>query len=275
MTFPVTGATGKAGREVVAHLVGAGHHVRALTCDPARANLPAAVEVVQGDVTSPETLIPALDGVVGVHVLTSVGDDYVTPQSGPELVELFERAGVRRATVLWSGQSGPVEAAFAAGSVPWTHLRPVDFMGNALTWAESIRTSGGVEEAFGDSRGSSVHESDIGAVAAAALTSDGHAGEAYALTGPEVLTPRQRLSIIGATLGCDLEFVELTEARARERWHAAGYSDELIEGLVRWHADPPEAAYAVTSVVEDVLRRKPLTFTEWASSNIGAFTSKR
>ena len=49
MTILVTGATGRIGRHVVEQLVGRGADVRALTRDPAKATLPAGVEVVQGD----------------------------------------------------------------------------------------------------------------------------------------------------------------------------------------------------------------------------------
>ena len=52
----VTGATGRVGRAVVAQLLGAGVPVRARTRRPAAARLPAAVEVVAGDLTVPESL---------------------------------------------------------------------------------------------------------------------------------------------------------------------------------------------------------------------------
>src|SRR3712207_8360499 len=50
------------------------------------------------------------------------------------------------------------------------------------------------------------------------LTQDGHAGRTYTLTGPEALSPRQRLAVIAETIGRPLRFVELSEAQARERW---------------------------------------------------------
>ncbi len=50
-----------------------------------------------------------------MHLLTTGGDDYATLTTGPELVALFAEAGVRRVALLWNGQVGPVEEAFAAG----------------------------------------------------------------------------------------------------------------------------------------------------------------
>lgn len=60
MTILVTGATGTIGSVLVGRLIDAGHRVRALTRDAQAANLPEQVEVVEGDLTRPESLEPAL-----------------------------------------------------------------------------------------------------------------------------------------------------------------------------------------------------------------------
>lgn len=60
----VTGGTGMVGNCIVQSLLARGHHVRALVRSPekGRALLPAACELVQGDVTAPGTLAPAVAG---------------------------------------------------------------------------------------------------------------------------------------------------------------------------------------------------------------------
>ncbi|MFI5485774.1 MULTISPECIES: NmrA family NAD(P)-binding protein [Micromonospora] len=272
MTYLVTGATGRAGRHVVSELLARGVPVRALTRDPARATgLPAGVEVVAGDLTDPATLPAAFEGVVGVHLLTAAGDDYATLRTGPEIVALAERAGVRRLAVLWNGKAGPVEEAVRAGRLEWTMLQPVDFMSNTLHWAESIRAAGEVREPFADVRSAVVDEADVGAVAAEVLTGDGHAGQAYTLTGPQALTPRQRLATVAAATGRELRFVELTEEQARARWRQAGYDEELIDLLASWQGDPPPVAYTVTDTVQRLLGRPPRTFADWARAHADAF----
>ena len=89
MTILVTGATGAVGREVVAQLVEAGHPVRALTRDPAKASLPPQVEAVAGDLTRPETLDAAFDGVTAVHLITF----YAAPLARSAIHILFSTAG--------------------------------------------------------------------------------------------------------------------------------------------------------------------------------------
>nr|MDP9276754.1 SDR family NAD(P)-dependent oxidoreductase [Actinomycetota bacterium] len=68
MRFLVTGATGKVGNAVARRLVERGEEVVALVRDPAAAHkaLPAEVKLVPGDVTEPQTIQPAVEGVDGV-----------------------------------------------------------------------------------------------------------------------------------------------------------------------------------------------------------------
>jgi hypothetical protein len=65
----VTGSTGRVGRMVVDQLLDAGVSVRALTRQPATAAFPAAVEVVRGDFTVPDSLEQGLRGVSTVFLV--------------------------------------------------------------------------------------------------------------------------------------------------------------------------------------------------------------
>ncbi|WP_318183297.1 SDR family oxidoreductase [Metabacillus idriensis] len=81
MTILVAGATGTVGRHVVDQLIRKGEKVRALTRNPLQANLPAGVEVVAGDLSEPSTLVSALVGVSGKHLITT-GAEYTPLQTG-------------------------------------------------------------------------------------------------------------------------------------------------------------------------------------------------
>lgn len=79
LTVAITGATGFAGQHMVAALLERGHLVRALVRDPARAALPAAVEVVPGSLADTASLARLLAGAdAAVHLaaaLTALGSD--------------------------------------------------------------------------------------------------------------------------------------------------------------------------------------------------------
>ena len=67
MSVLVVGATGSIGRLVVEEAIRQGHAVRALARNPGQASqLRPEAQVVIGDVTRPETLFDAVDGVDAV-----------------------------------------------------------------------------------------------------------------------------------------------------------------------------------------------------------------
>jgi uncharacterized protein YbjT (DUF2867 family) len=90
MTVLVVGATGSIGSLVVEEVIREGHAVRALVRNPGKAQqLPPEAQVVIGDVTRPETLSGAVDGVDGI-VLTLGSDG-----AGKVGAEAVDYGGVR------------------------------------------------------------------------------------------------------------------------------------------------------------------------------------
>lgn len=269
----VTGATGTVGRQLVHQLLQAGHHVRALTRNPAKANFPAGMEVVAGDLTQPATLAPALEGVTGLHLINFDAATGELLETGAEILALAQKAGVQRVTVLQGGYEGSVEEAIKASALSWTFIGPNEFMSNMLEWAESICSEGTVSAPFANRRSSIVHEADIAAVAAVALVEEGHAGKSYSITGPEVLTPPQMLGIIGKTIGRDLRFKELSQEEAVEQWKQAGFTDEVIQFFLWAHGNTPEIGYTVLPTVEQITGRPARTFAQWASEHAEDFSA--
>jgi uncharacterized protein YbjT (DUF2867 family) len=104
MTVLVTGGTGFIGPHVIHALRARGLPVRALVRNPARAGRLSAwgVELVQGDVTDPESLRRATAGVDSVihlvAIITGKPQDFerVMAQGTRDLVAASQEAGVRR-----------------------------------------------------------------------------------------------------------------------------------------------------------------------------------
>lgn len=272
MTILVAGATGNVGRPLVEQLLASGHQVRALTRNPAKADLPAGAEAVAGNLADTASLAQAFDGVTAAHLISFNGEDFSPLTNGAEIAGLARKAGVRRVTVLKGDvEKSPLEEAVEASGLEWTHLSPVEFMSNALEWAESITSEGVVREAFADAKSAMVHEADIASVAAVALTADGHAGQEYWLTGPEALTPPDKVRIIAEALGREVRYVELSQDEIVGQWREQGYSDEDIEFFIMMRTNPPEAGYTVLPTVEKVTGKPARTFAQWVRENAAAF----
>lgn len=278
----VTGATGSIGSELVRLLVSGGHRVRALARDPEKAKaLGAGVEIAQGDLTRPEGFPAALAGVEKLFAMFNAHD--VPERSGP-LFEAAKRAGVRHVVFLSSAtihiqpptQVGrwhlAGEEALKSTGLAFTMLRPGNFNTNALRWAGSIRAQGSVFVPFAESRSTPIDQRDIAAVAAGPLTSAGHEGKTYVLSGPEVLTPRQQVEQIGAAIGRPLKLVEVPEAAARAGMMKAGMPEALADAVLELMRAGAGAAHdGVTSTVSDVTGAPARTFAAWARDHARAF----
>lgn len=273
MSIFVTGATGTVGRQVVEHLLTAGADVRALTRRPGNPGLPAAVDVVGGDLENPESLAPAFDGVNRMYLLAT-GDTR-------QIVDLAKQAGVRRIVVLSSASAGfnnnpggefhrTAERAVEDSGLEWTHVRPGMFAGNLLDWADAIRTEGVVKAPYNAARQSPVHELDIAAVAATTLLSNGHHGRIYTLSGPETLTKTEQVAAISKAIGRDIRFEELTPEQWREH-----VKEQMPLFAVDWLLDlwaqtvhNPEP---VLPTIQEVLGRPARTVAEWAADHAEDF----
>lgn len=147
--------------------------------------------------------------------------------------------------------------------VEWTHVRPGMFAVNLLEWAGPIRAEGVVREPYPRAAQAPVHESDVAAVAVAALLEDGHAGKKYPLSGPESLTKIEQAQAIGVGLGRKVRFEEITPAQWRAAMGGAGMPEEVIDFLLDLWVAASTDPEPVLSTVEDVTGRPARTLTRW------------
>jgi len=277
----VTGATGTVGREVVAQLLAAGHGVRAMTRNPLKTKLDKRVEVVGGDFEVPDTLQKAVDGAERAFSLT------FGPRTGTHernLAAAAKKAGVSHIVKLSAlGGDGETrndirkwhddgEQAIRETGIELTVVRPSAFMSNALHWRETIRGQGKVFSNYGDGKLPSVHPRDIAAVVVRALTSDGHRGKEYPVTGPEALSIGEQVRILSLAIGKPIEYVAVSDEAARKGMEQAGLPAFLIDALLPFAGFIRSGKAAqVFKTVEEVTGRQPLRFDDWARENAAAF----
>jgi uncharacterized protein YbjT (DUF2867 family) len=100
---------------------------------------------------------------------------------------------------------------------------------------------------------------DIGEVGAAVLTSHGHAGRIYRLTGPAAITYGDAAAVLG------LEYVDVPPAAAREGLVAARMPDWLVRQLDGVFALIRRGALEeVTDAVRLLTGRDARSFSEFA-----------
>ncbi|ASS53993.1 SDR family oxidoreductase [Rhizobium leguminosarum] len=203
MTILVTGATGNVGRQVVEHLVKRGADVRALVRDPSKAEFPADVSVVQGDLLDVDSLRNAMSGVSTLFLLNAVVPDEFT--QALVALNLARSAGIERIVYLsvihadvyvnvphFAGKFG-VERMIEQMGFKATILRPAYFIQNDLTVKDVITGYGAYPMPIGPKGLAMIDVRDIAEIAALELLRREQAAEPLALerinlVGPQTLT---------------------------------------------------------------------------------------
>jgi uncharacterized protein YbjT (DUF2867 family) len=269
----VTAATAPVGRSIVEQLVAARHPVRALTRDPQKAGLPAGAEVVAGDLSDAESLAAAFQGVSAVFLLAAV------PGFAPTFLKAAKEAGVRRIVFQSSGAvvddadeppnpiaafHADIERQIRESGLEWTFLRLEVASADALQWAfdvpAQLKAGDVVRGPYAEAAGSPIHPADFAAVAIAALTQDEHAGKTYCVTGPQSLTHREQVRLLGEALGRPLRYEELDEAAARAAISPYAPADVLFATWKR-HIGMPAP---VTDTIQRLTGRPPRSAEAWA-----------
>lgn len=272
----VTGATGNVGGELVTQLAAAKHDVRALVRSREGLALPSNVDVAVGDLDRPASLAPALSGVRAVFLLGGYRDM-------PGVLAEVRKAGVEQVVLLSSRSivgGDPTNAivhmwltseeAVRSSGVAWTFVRPSGFASNALRWRPQLQAGSVVRAPFANAPIASIDPHDIAAVAAVTLTSKGHDGKAYSLSGPEAQLPARQLQILAKVLGRDLRFEAQPDDEARIQLGQstpAGFVDAFFRFFVKGEFDDA----IIVPTVKEITGHRPRTFEQWASAHAAAF----
>src|SRR5437899_8543173 len=281
-TILVTGATGTVGRDVVKLLSKKGATVRAGVRDQAKARprFDDVIALVPFDFENEGSFAGALNGVAKVFLLPPLLQNQVELTN--TFVDAAKRAGVRYIVKLSAigvdGQTqftvGKAHAAnekhIRESGLAFTFLRPNSFMQNFITYFQP--RDGTIYLPWGNGKASFVDTRDIAAVAAEALTSDGHEGKTYTLTGPAALGIAEVASILSETAGREINYVDVPESAARDGMLQAGLPRWQVEPLLELHATNKQNRWtAVTSDVEKVTGKPATTFAQFARDHVEKF----
>lgn len=273
----ITTPNGKVGSEVVRQLQARGEALRvgAHTPDKAREAFPGA-EVVHFDFEDEASVRAALQGVDRLY-LASPGDMAAAPVN--RVVDLAKEAGVQRVVRLSAmgvqyGDSPlrQVEQHIEASGLDWTFLRPSWFMQNYSTMSADSVKAGVVAEPAGDAATSFVDARDIAAVAVAALTGEGHTGQAYTITGPEALTRDEVARQLSQVTGHEVTYQNITPEQLKAGMTAAGASPayvglmDALYGFVR-----AGQTAQVTDDVQRVTGQPPRSFAQFAQDHASSW----
>ncbi len=272
----VIGALGNVGAEVVKHLLGTGNKVRAsdMSEEKIKARFGSSVEAVRFDFTDPTTYAATFQGVEKMFLLRPPHITNIKRDMYPS-IDAAKRAGVKH--VVFLSLIGienttyvphyKVETYLKEINLQTTFLRCSFFMQNlSTTHRKEIKERNEIFVPVGKAKTSFIDARDIGAVAAVALTQDGHANKNYDLTGSEALDYWQAAKILSDVLGRKIQYKNpnpvyfLIETMRRGTPFMFALVMTGLYTSTRFGMAEP-----ITNEVEKLTGRKPISFKEFAS----------
>jgi uncharacterized protein YbjT (DUF2867 family) len=243
------------------------------------------IEQVAGDMANPDSLASAFEGVEQFFSVTPFVEKLV--QLGINAVEAAKEAGVRhivRSSAMGASEDGitmwrwhrDVEKAIEASGISYTILQPNTFMQSYLANVESIKRDGAFYLPQGDGKVSVVDARDIAAVAVVALTQRGHEHKKYVITGGEALSNHDIASKFSTALGRNVRYVDVDEKQAEQSMVKAGLPAWMVKALLElFEVSKAGRVVEVSPAVEQILRRKPISFDQFLTKNASSFREDR
>jgi len=280
----VTGATGRVGYHLMEALADAHADVAAMVrVEASAADLPGTPQHVVAtfdDPPPPEVLrgfdrvfllSPAIEEQAELE--TVFIDALLAAGHGPHVVKIaadgFEDPGCEVRFMLSHRQ---VAAHLEAVGLPVTYLASALYMEDLLAAADTIRDEAAIRVPAGHGRVGFVAASDVAAVAARVLTSPGHEGATYVVTGPEALRFKDVAARISAVFAREVGYTDQSAHRARELMLASGLSPWKADGnleLFDWIRQG--GADTVTATVRELTGAGAQPVEDWLDESRAGF----
>jgi len=239
-------------------------------------------EIVEVDLYNIETVSKALKGIEKVFLMTPPGQTFV----GHQLISKFSDAGVKHIVKLsalgaeekdpktfrWASEHAALEVELKKAGIAVTSLRPSSFFSNIFVDLPTIKGKNSVYKADGDAKINWISNEDIGEVAAVALTSPGHEGKDYYLTGPDNLSWDEFATLWSEVLGRKINSVHIDDAQLRENSKSHFPNPTLLDQFSNMHTYFRNGGYDKKfDDVERVLGRKPQSIRPYLEAAKQAF----
>lgn len=254
----ITGASGQYGRGVTDRLVaqGCAGDLILITRDPGKLADRAAqgCAVRYGDYDKPDTLAAALAGAERMLLIsgTRVG---ARVKQHKAAIDAAVAAGARHvAYTSFIGIDDPANPAevrhdhigterlIKASGIGWTMLRDAHYADAMIVMAgPGVMASGQWISNAGSGREAMVWRDDCIDSAVAVLTGEGHEGQTYDITGPELQTFAEVTAIMGDVTGVPLDYVPVSDEAQYAMFDAMGIPrrpvDDQAVGGIPWNSD--------------------------------------
>jgi uncharacterized protein YbjT (DUF2867 family) len=127
-----------------------------------------------------------------------------------------------------------------------------------------------------DARIAMIDIGDIAEVAATVLTSPGHAGKIYPLTGPEALSMAEVAEKLSAATGKRIQYINVAPDEVKRAQLAAGMPPFTADALAELFAERRKGKESqVSPIIPTILGRPATSFDEFAMRHAAIFRGEQ
>ena len=280
----VTGATGSIGSLLIENLTKVGANVRALVREESKGKgfKDASVEFAIGDLSRPETLDAAFAGVSRVYLLTPLNEEqYRLASSGLAAAKRSGKPHVVRSSGMIPApieesrvgrHQVQIENDLKSCGLPYTILRPHLFMQTTMIAAQTVKSEGTIYMPLKEGKIGMIDIRDIAEAAAKVLTSEGHEGKTYELTGPAAISIHDVAAALSKALGKPIRYVDVPPQAARESLLGMGVPEWVVGATLEFFQKFSEGGGdKVTGDFESLTGHAPRSYKTFAKDFVTVF----
>lgn len=240
-----------------------------------------SIETAVIDLDAPETLKTAFEDVAKVFIIPGNVEnraehaknaiDAAVASGTVKHVVLYSVVGAEWEAILFARQFREAEKYLEASGLPWTHLRTIWFQENFLGWADRVK-KGTFYFGVRDGEFAPLNVKDIGEIAANVLTTSGHQGKAYNITGPELVSGQGIADIFNNITGQHVAYISPDEDTTLQSLLGSGWPEWQAKGALELFEVFASNQAAVVSLDGQALLGRPLTkLADYLESNKALF----
>jgi NAD(P)H dehydrogenase (quinone) len=247
VSIVVTGATGQLGRLVIEYLTRAGVAPGDITALGRSADRLArfdgtGIRTAVASYDEPESLDAALAGAEKVLLVSGSEVGQRVRQHG-NVIDAAVRAGVSHlvytsaphadsSELILAPEHKATEELIIAADLPFTILRNNWYTENYASATEQAEATGNHVASTGDGRVASASRTDYAEAAAVVLTTDGHDGAVYELSGDFAWTGEELAAAMSDIVGERIAFLSVTSEEHADLLRTAGLDEGAIGFVV-------------------------------------------
>jgi NAD(P)H dehydrogenase (quinone) len=267
----VTGSTGQLGGRVAARLANFGRPQRLLVRNSVRAPQLSGAEIIQASYEDGLSMRVALSGIKVLFLVSGFGPDRL--QQHYNAIDAAVATGVERivytsflsaaplATFTHAREHYLTEQRIRESGSRYTFLRPTFYLDRAPRW---FSNEGIVQGPAGNGTISWVSRDDLADVAVAVLTTDGHDGASYEITGTQALTLHQAAEEFSRATGIPASYRPETIEEAKASRAKFNPTDWELEAWVSTYVAIATGEMSVVShSVEALTGHAPQTLADY------------